>query len=160
MWTAENRARYDHRTDRYPLDMTDEEWQLVEPLLLPLRKNQAGRRRELLNAILYVLHTGCKWRQLPKDFPPRSTTHDYFIVTAISPRYITYSTAPAGSSLKRQPHQRLLLPTASVLNRQKKGQHIDSAGFDAGKKVKGKKQRLLCVPCQGALFSPVKIRAG
>jgi len=79
MWTAENRARYDHKTDRYPSDMTDEEWSLVEPLLPPLRKNQEDRRRELLNAILYVLHTGCQWRQLPKDFPPRSTTHDYFL---------------------------------------------------------------------------------
>ena len=80
MWTAENRARYDHKTDRYPSDMTDEEWQLVEPLMPPLRKNQADRRRELLNAILYVLHTGCQWRQLPKDFPPRSTTHDYLML--------------------------------------------------------------------------------
>ena len=80
MWTAKNRARYDHKTDRYPSDMTDEEWVLVEPLMPPLRKNQADRRRELLNAILYVLHTGCQWRQLPKDFPPRSTTHDYLML--------------------------------------------------------------------------------
>ena len=80
MWTAENRARYDHKTDRYPSDMTDEEWQLVEPLLPALRKNQADRRRELLNAILYVLHTGCQWRSLPKEFPPRSTTHDYLML--------------------------------------------------------------------------------
>jgi len=55
MWTAKNRVQYDHKEGRYPLNMTDEEWLLVKPLVPPLRNNLADRRRELLNAILYVL---------------------------------------------------------------------------------------------------------
>lgn len=75
MWTSQNRARYE-RKGRYPSDVTDDEWALVEPHLPPQR---SADRREILNAILYVLTTGCQWRALPKDFPPKSTVHDYFI---------------------------------------------------------------------------------
>jgi transposase len=76
MWTKATRGRYDRRGQRYPSDLTDEEWAFVEPHLPPGRRVD---RREILNAILYVLTTGCQWRQLPKDFPPKSTAHDYFV---------------------------------------------------------------------------------
>lgn len=76
MWTAENRARYERKSNRYPSDVTDDEWGLVEPHLPAQRRVD---RREVLNAILYVLTTGCQWRMLPKDFPPKSTVHDYFV---------------------------------------------------------------------------------
>lgn len=76
MWTVENRPRYERQGLRYPSDLTDEEWSLVEPLLPPERKVD---RRALLNGILYVLTTGCQWRMIPKDFPPRSTVHYYFV---------------------------------------------------------------------------------
>ena len=76
MWTEENRARYDRKGQRYPSDLMDEEWALVEPLLPPERR---VARRAVLDAILYVLTTGCQWRQLPKDLPPKSTVHDYLI---------------------------------------------------------------------------------
>ena len=76
MWTAESRARYERKSSRYPSDVTEEEWALVEPHLPAQRRVD---RREVLNAILYVLTTGCQWRMLPKDFPPKSTVHDYFV---------------------------------------------------------------------------------
>jgi len=76
MWTAENRANYARQGQRYPSDVTDAEWTLVEPHLPRARRVD---RREVLNAILYVLTTGCQWRQLPRDFPPKSTVHDYFV---------------------------------------------------------------------------------
>lgn len=75
MWTSKNRGEYERR-GRYPSDMTDEEWALVEPHLPPQREVD---RREIMNAILYVLGTGCQWRALPKDLPPKSTVHDYFV---------------------------------------------------------------------------------
>lgn len=75
MWTTGNRVRYE-RKGRYPSDVTDEEWALVKPHLPPERRVD---RREVLNAILYVLATGGSWCQLPKDFPAKSTVHDYFI---------------------------------------------------------------------------------
>jgi transposase len=75
MWTQENRARYE-RKGRYPSDVTDEEWALVEAHLPPQKKVPL---RPILDAVLYVLTTGCQWRQLPKDLPPKSTVHDYFV---------------------------------------------------------------------------------
>ena len=76
MWTTKNRARYERKGLRYESDLTDEEYALIEPFLPPERNVS---RRSLVNGILYVLTTGCQWRQLPKDFPPKSTTHDYFV---------------------------------------------------------------------------------
>ena len=76
MWTDENRARYDRMGQRYPSDLMDEEWALVEPLLPPERRVS---RRDVLDGVLYVLTTGCQWRQLPTDLPPKSTVHDYLI---------------------------------------------------------------------------------
>ena len=76
MWTKENRKRYQRRGLRYESDLTDEEFALIEPFLPPER---SVARRSLVNGILYLLTTGCQWRQLPKDFPPKSTTHDYYV---------------------------------------------------------------------------------
>ena len=76
MWTAKNRARYERKGLRYESDLTDEEFALIASFLPPER---SVSRRSLVNGILYVLTTGCQWRQLPKDFPPKSTTHDYFV---------------------------------------------------------------------------------
>ena len=81
MWTNENRAKYKRDHLRYPSDLTAEEWAHVEPLIPPARRG--GRRRETnmreaLNAVMYVLSTGCQWRYLPKDLPPRSTVYRYF----------------------------------------------------------------------------------
>ncbi len=81
MWTNKNRARYDRSKLRYPSDLTDDEWQLVEPLIPP-GKPGGGKRtvlmREVVNGLMYVLSTGCQWRAIPKDLPPKSTVYDYF----------------------------------------------------------------------------------
>jgi transposase len=82
MWTAENRKTYDRKAARYPSDVVDEEWALIEPHLPPprsTRRHKVPDRREIVNAIFYILTTGCQWRQLPKDFPSKSTVHDYMI---------------------------------------------------------------------------------
>src|SRR5207302_10622441 len=80
MWTAKNRGRYDRSALRYPSDLTDEEWALVERLL-PAARRGGNRRhvdvREVMNGIMYVLSTGCQGRAVPKDMPPRSTLFDY-----------------------------------------------------------------------------------
>ena len=81
MWTAENRARYDRSRLRYPSDLTDAEWALVEPLVPPAKRGGNKRTvniREVVNGLMYVLSTGCQWAALPKDLAPRSTVHDYF----------------------------------------------------------------------------------
>ena len=81
MWTSKNRARYDRSRLRYPSDLTDEEWRVVEPLIPP-GKTGGGKRtlimREVVNGLMYILSTGCQWRAIPKDLPPKSSVHDYF----------------------------------------------------------------------------------
>ncbi len=70
------------RQKRYPSDLTDEEWAILEPLLERPRRDGRGRprrvdRREVVNAILYVLRTGCQWEMLPREFPHESTVRYY-----------------------------------------------------------------------------------
>src|SRR6476660_7828376 len=81
MWTSRNRARYDRSKLRYPSDVTDEEWELIVPLIPP-GKSGGGKRtvimREVVNGLMYVLSTGCQWRAIPTDLPPKSTVYDYF----------------------------------------------------------------------------------
>jgi transposase len=81
MWTNENRARYDRSKLRYPSDLTDEEWALIAPVI-PRAKRGGNKRtvdvREVVNGLMYVLSTGCQWRAMPKDLPPRSTVNHYF----------------------------------------------------------------------------------
>ena len=81
MWTTNNRARYDRSFLRYPSDLTDDEWALVEPLIPPAKRGGDKRTvimREVVNGLMYILSTGCQWRAIPKDLPPRSTIHGYF----------------------------------------------------------------------------------
>lgn len=81
MWTKQARALHKPRTGRYPSDVTNEEWLLIAAQIPPARRGGRPREtdmREVMNAIRYVLRTGCQWRELPKDFPPRSTVYNYF----------------------------------------------------------------------------------
>lgn len=81
MRTKENRATYNRDRLRYPSDLTDEEWAHVEPLIPPAKRGGGKRRvdmRAVVNGVMYVLSTGCQWRYIPKDLPPRSTVHYYF----------------------------------------------------------------------------------
>jgi transposase len=80
MWTPETRSRHNRDHLRYPSDLTDDEWALIAPLIPPAKRGGRPREvniREILNGILYILSTGCQWRALPKDLPPRSTVHEY-----------------------------------------------------------------------------------
>ena len=85
MWTSRNRARYDRSKLRYPSDVTDEEWELMVPLIPP-GKSGGGKRtvimREVVNGIMYVLSTGCQWRAIPKDLPPKSTVYEIPVAIA------------------------------------------------------------------------------
>src|SRR4051794_13949224 len=80
MWKPEHRAAADRRGLRYESDLTDAEWALVAPLIGPAKRGGRPRTvnvREVLNGIFYVLWTGCQWKALPKDLPPRSTVWEY-----------------------------------------------------------------------------------
>lgn len=80
MWKPEHRKAARREGLRYDSDMTDAEWALVAPFIPPAKRGGRKREvdvREVLNAIFYVLWTGCQWKALPKDFPPKSTVHWY-----------------------------------------------------------------------------------
>ena len=82
MWTSANRGLYDRSRLRYPSDLTDGEWALIEPLIPPAKRGGNKRTvdiREVVNGLMYVLSTGCQWRAIPKDLPPRSTVNRYFL---------------------------------------------------------------------------------
>ncbi len=73
MWTNENRARYDRSGLRYPSDVTDAEWALIEPLIPPAKRGGGKRKvdmRQVVNSLM--------WRAIPKDLPPKSTVYGYF----------------------------------------------------------------------------------
>ena len=85
MWTRENRGLYERKGLRYPSDLRDAEWALIASLIPPAKRGERKRSvdvrevdlRGVMNGVLYVLETGCQWRALPKDLPPKSTVHDY-----------------------------------------------------------------------------------
>ena len=81
MWSVENRRRYNRDHLRYPSDVTEEEWAEIAPLIPSARRGGRKRSvniREVFNGLMYVVSTGCQWRAIPKEFPPRGTIFDYF----------------------------------------------------------------------------------
>ena len=82
MWTEAHRKTYARVGGRYPSDMTDAEWAMLEPLIPAAKHGGRPRKTDMraaIDAILYLLRTGCPWRYLPRDgFPPRSTVYNIF----------------------------------------------------------------------------------
>ncbi|MBU4529390.1 MAG: transposase [Alphaproteobacteria bacterium] len=80
-WTNITRRDYACEAARYASDLSDREWALIAPLLpgpKPVGRPRVANLREVANAILYMVSTGCQWRMLPKDFPPFTTVQNYF----------------------------------------------------------------------------------
>jgi transposase len=83
MWKPEHRLAAECSGLRYPSDLSDAEWALIEAQIPPAKRGGRPRDvnvREVLNGIFYVLSTGCQWKALPKDLPPKSTVHYYFML--------------------------------------------------------------------------------
>jgi transposase len=85
MWTEITRPRYERKCLGYSSNLSDAEWATIE-LLLPQR-NRLGRppkteMRSIVNAMFYMVRTGCQWRQLPREFPPFTTVQHYFLRVA------------------------------------------------------------------------------
>lgn len=159
--------RPSHRSRRYPSDMSEAQWAIIEPLL-PTPGWLAGRggrrtkhcRREIVDAILYVVDNGIKWRALPADFPPWSTVYNHFaawesagtkpaLLDALRDRARLSQGRRAGPSAGS-------IDSASV--KAAETVSAESRGFDAGKKINGRKRHiavdtlglLICVLVTGA----------
>lgn len=150
MWTEENRKRYERTGLRYPSDMTDAEWSLIEPLI-PSEKRPGRHRevniREVVNGIFYLLSTGCQWRALPKDFPPRSTVHEYFKLWewdgTLERIHFTLFGLVRELAGKEASPTTAIIDSQSVKSAERGGAEIDPIGYDAGKKVKGIKRHIV-----------------
>lgn len=157
-------ASADRRGLRYPSDLTGAEWSLVASLIPPARRG--GRRRpvdvrDVLNAIFYVLATGCQWEALPKDLPPKSTAHFYFMLwdwdgTLDRIHDALYVMAREAAGREASPSSAIIEPKAP--RPLKRGFALDPQGYDAGKKVTGRKRHIL-VDTFGLLLS-VSILSG
>jgi putative transposase len=156
MWTPETRGRMAEirkKLKRYPTDMTDEEWSVIEPLLpAPARKGRPRKTnlREVVNAIRYLVRTGCGWEMLPINFPPWQTVYWWF--REFVRRFLFHTIHDIAVMMDRERVGREASPTAGVIDSQSvKAPMAQTRGFDANKKIVGRK-RHIAVDTDGRLL--------
>jgi transposase len=146
-------AKIEKKTKRYPSDLTDEEWSSIEPLMpAPSKKGRKRKTdlREVVNAIRYMVRSGCEWRMLPVHFPPWQTIYWWFRRFV---RQLLFRTIhDVALMLDRERVGREASPSAGVVDSQSvKAPSAAERGFDAGKKVAGRK-RHIAVDTDGRLL--------
>jgi transposase len=146
MWTPATRRQHSREGLRYQTDLTDGEWRVMAPFMPPPCKHGRPRKwplREIMNAIFFVMRSGIAWRLLPSDFPPKSTVWRWFCLfrdKCIFER-INHELLMAD----RERVGREASPTAAIIDSQsvKTCESGGPRGYDAGKKIMGRKRHAL-----------------
>lgn len=130
----------------YPTDLTDEQWKIVLPLIP--KKEGRGRPttidlRQVLNAILYLVRTGCQWRNMPNEFPKWQSVYYYFRKWSKDGSWAELNCAIRRQERKKRGRQ--IEPTGAIVDSQsvKTTESGGERGFDGGKKVKGRKRHVV-----------------
>jgi len=146
MWTPATRRQHSRDHLRYESDVSDAEWEILAPFMpAPARTGRPRQwpMREIMNAIFYVLRGGIAWRLLPKDFPPMTTVHGWFLRFRREGLFQTINHYLVMADRERTGRE--ASPSAAVIDSQsiKTVEAGGPRGYDAGKKIKGRKRHAM-----------------